>query len=85
MIINKSIHCQDAMEQVASNGKKILTTGARKWDIKKTLVYVAENGMHYPTWLDSKGKYVYYIIGAVKGAYPIIGELEYTNEEIERK
>ena len=83
MNIKMSIHHKDAAEHVASNGKKILTTGARKWDIKKTLVYVNPNGMHFPVWLDSKGNYVYYITGTVKGAYPIIGDVEYTNEKIE--
>lgn len=83
MIINKSSHYLDASEQIASNGIKILNTGARKWDIEKTLVYVNQNGMHFVAWLDSKGKFVYYNIGDVKGAYPVIGELEYTSEKFE--
>ena len=83
MIINKSIHYFDATEQVASNGKRILTVGAKKWDIQKTLVYVYPNGIHFPVWLDSNGKYVYYVIGIAEGDYPIIGEVEYISEKIE--
>lgn len=83
MIINKSIHFPDASEQIASNGTRILNRGARKWDIKKTLVYVYPNGMHFPVWLDSEGNYVYYNTGTVGGAYPVIGELEYASEKFE--
>lgn len=90
MTLKPSIHYNDACAQVASCSRlvgathHVLTLGAKKWDITKTLVYVMPNGLHRPVWLDGKGRIVYRILSArIEGDYPVIGELEYTNEPIE--
>lgn len=90
MILKPSIHYNDACNQVASNStlysnatQHILTLGVRKWDIVKTLVYIMPNGLHCPVWLDSEGRYVYRNLGTIAGNYPVIGELEYTEDPIE--
>lgn len=89
MIIKKSIHFLDACKQIASNsalynsGLRMLEVYKNKWEIAKTLVYVAPNGFHSPVWIDKYGKYVYNTSAKMPDAYPIVGDVEYINEPIE--
>ena len=88
MVLQQSIHYQDAIAQVANNrgNLQLLERGKEKWEITKTLIRTAPNGFKYPYYLDKNGKCVYYNSWmpstSPKPDFPLIGEVEYTEEEI---
>ena len=88
MVLQQSIHYQDAIAQVANNrgNLQLLERGKEKWEITKTLIRTAPNGFKYPYYLDKNGKCVYYNSWMPSTSpepdFPLIGEVEYTEEEI---
>ena len=88
MVLQQSIHYQDAIAQVANNrgNLQLLERGKEKWEITKTLIRTAPNGFKYPYYLDKNGKCVYYNSWMPSTSpepdFPLIGEIEYTEEEI---
>ena len=88
MVLQQSIHYQDAIAQVANNrgNLQLLERGKEKWEITKTLVRTAPNGFKYPYYLDKNGKCVYDNSWMPRTSpepdFPLIGEIEYTEEEI---
>ena len=88
MVLQQSIHYQDAIAQVANNrgNLQLLERGKEKWEITKTLIRTAPNGFKYPYYLDKNGKCVYYNSWMPSTSpepdLPLIGEIEYTEEEI---
>ncbi|MGM9544387.1 MAG: hypothetical protein ACI3T9_05335 [Romboutsia timonensis] len=83
MVLQQSIHYQSANAQMYSNHCRydILQRGQHKWEITKTLIRKTPNGFQYPYFLDKEGKCVYKGIGGYE--FPIIGEVEYTEEQVE--
>ena len=83
MVLQQSIHYPDATTQIASNrgNLQLLERGKEKWEIAKTLIRITPNGFKYPYYLDKKGECVYNS-WMPKPDIPLIGEIEYTEEEI---
>lgn len=85
MVFQESIHYPDATTQVSSNrgNLQLLERGKGKWEIAKTLIRTTPNGFQYPCYLDKNNNCVYYNLW-MGGAsdFPIIGDVEYTEEEI---
>ena len=87
MILQQSIHYPDATTQIASNrgNLQLLERGKEKWEIAKTLIQTTPNGFKYPYYLDKKGECVYNSwmpCTSPESDLPLIGEIEYTEEEI---
>ena len=87
MVLHQSIHYPDATTQIASNhgNLQLLERGKEKWEIAKTLIRTTPNGFKYPYYLDKKGECVYNSwmpCTSPELDLPLIGEIEYTEEEI---
>ena len=83
MVLQQSIHYPDVTTQVSNNrgNLQLLERGKEKWEITKTLIRTTPNGFTYPYYLDKKGECVYNS-WMPKPDFPLIGEIEYTEEEI---
>lgn len=88
MVLQQSIHYPDVTTQVSNNrgNLQLLERGKEKWEITKTLIRTTPNGFTYPYYLDKDSKCIYYNVWmpctSPKPDFPLIGEVEYTEEEI---
>lgn len=86
MILKKSIHYNDAVVQSANMPLlQLIERYKSKWQIVATLVYKYKGGLHAVYYLDNNNNCVHYRLTQTPTSYPIIGEVTYTEEEIEVK
>lgn len=85
MFLKKSTRHKEVCMRIANNTdpnkrvKDILLENAEAWNIKKTLIFYHLGKIRAIFWLNDADEYVYYTLGNMNHEYPLIGDLEHTD------